>query len=153
GMRDVMKAALKLRFTEAELPEDVLDVYWKTAWGTSHSVVMAGCAGDEIGRCFSEEWKGQHSPTVGLDLPDIPILTVRGAWFAVQHGDALLPIYHRAFEKAEGESDLFDAVSALLAMGVKWPSLRKPVRRIFTEMRCQRGLEKLRELYVKFAMK
>ena len=114
AMRDVMKAALKCHSSGSDqLTESALESYWKSIWGASHAIVMAGCADSDVARYLTQSWKATSSPTAGLYLPDIQALAVRAAWFAAQHGDALLPMYERALRSAESEYDVYDACAAL----------------------------------------
>ena len=152
AMANVFKRAIDgYRAGRTELPAITLETYWKAIWGSSHAIVLAGCAGDDIAARIGRSWKNPHSPTVGLCLPDIQILAVRAAWFAAQHGDVLLPHYDRALRAAEEEGDVYDACAALLAIAVKWPFLRAPVRRVFDESPVRTELEPLRAAYVVLA--
>jgi len=151
AIRDVLEGALKCHSNGSELTDSALELYWKSIWGSSHAIVMAGCADEDVARWLAGSWKVVHSPTVGLYLPDIQIFAVRAAWFAAQHGDAFLPLYDRALKGAAEEGDIYDACAALLAMAVKWPSLRRPIRRIFAETRVRAELEPLRLAYATLA--
>ncbi len=151
-MANVFKRALDgYRTGGAELPANALETYWKAIWGSSHAIVLAGCAGDDVAARIGSSWKNATSPTVGLCLPDIQVLAVRAAWFAAQHGDVLLPHYDRALRAAEEQGDVYDACAALLAIGVKWPSLRPAVRRVFDESPVRAELEPVRAAHVELA--
>lgn len=152
AMREVLAGRFKGHANGSELTDSALETYWKAIWGGSHAIVMAGCADDDVACCFTKSWKATTSPTVGLYLPDIQVLAVRAAWFAAQHGDALLPIYDRALKGAVEAQDLFDACMALLAIAVKWPSLRRPVRRMLAETPVRAELAPLRAALVELAM-